>query len=191
MLVHPRLTGGDGFRLGLISTPDGSPESLHCRLSRSRPVKTRERWLRGAKRFARRTPPVGRSIALCFGAVRSRSGSECRGCRCRRPRPLRRADPRQRRPAAPDPNPIFTAEEQSNAVGAILDKVGISGLAGNFIRLVASKRRLFVLPDMIRAFRNLVSDAKGIVQAQVTLAEAPSDTVSERDQGGAARRRQG
>ena len=30
---------------------------------------------------------------------------------------------------------------------------------------------------MIRAFRNLVSDAKGIVQAQVTLAEAPSDTV--------------
>ena len=74
-------------------------------------------------------------------------------------------------------NPIFSAEEQSNAVGAILDKVGISGLAGNFIRLVASKRRLFVLPDMIRAFRNLVSDAKGIVQAQVTLAEAPSDTV--------------
>lgn len=74
-------------------------------------------------------------------------------------------------------NPVFTAEEQSNAIGAILDKAGISGLAGNFIRLVVAKRRLFALPDMIRAYQDLVSDAKGIVRAQVTLAEAPSDTV--------------
>ena len=74
-------------------------------------------------------------------------------------------------------NPIFTAEEQSAAVGALLDKAGISGLAGNFIRLVAAKRRLFALPDMIRAYQDLVSDAKGIVRAQVTLAETPSDTV--------------
>jgi F-type H+-transporting ATPase subunit delta len=74
-------------------------------------------------------------------------------------------------------NPIFTAEEQSAAVGALLDKAGISGLAGNFIRLVAAKRRLFALPDMIRAYQDLVSDAKGIVRAQVTLAEAPSDNV--------------
>jgi F-type H+-transporting ATPase subunit delta len=74
-------------------------------------------------------------------------------------------------------NPIFTAEEQSDAIGALLDRAGISGLAGNFIRLVASKRRLFALPDMIRSFRDLVSDAKGIVRAQVTLAEEPSDKV--------------
>ena len=47
--------------------------------------------------------------------------------------------------------PVFTAEEQERAIGAILDKAGIGGLAGNFIRLVASKRRLFALPDMIRA----------------------------------------
>jgi F-type H+-transporting ATPase subunit delta len=42
---------------------------------------------------------------------------------------------------------------------------------------VAAKRRLFALPDMIRAYQDLVSDSKGIVRAQVTLAEAPSDTV--------------
>jgi F-type H+-transporting ATPase subunit delta len=72
-------------------------------------------------------------------------------------------------------NPVFTAEEQTGAVGALLDRAGISGLAGNFIRLVAAKRRLFALPDMIRAFRDLVADAKGIVRAQVTLAEKPSD----------------
>lgn len=74
-------------------------------------------------------------------------------------------------------NPIFTAEEQAAAIGAILDRTGISGLAGNFIRLVASKRRLFALPDMIRAYGNLVADAKGIVRAQVVLAEEPSDKV--------------
>jgi F-type H+-transporting ATPase subunit delta len=74
-------------------------------------------------------------------------------------------------------NPVFTAEEQSGAVGAILDKAGIAGLAGNFIRLVAGKRRLFALPDMIRAFRELVAEAKGIVRAQVVLAEQPSDKV--------------
>ena len=74
-------------------------------------------------------------------------------------------------------NPVFTAEEQSAAIGALLDKTGISGLAGNFIRLVASKRRLFALPDMIRAYRDLVADAKGIVRTQVILAEEPSDKV--------------
>lgn len=74
-------------------------------------------------------------------------------------------------------NPVFTAEEQAGAISAILDRAGVSGLAGNFIRLVASKRRLFALPDMIRAYGDLVADAKGIVRAQVTLAEKPSDKV--------------
>lgn len=74
-------------------------------------------------------------------------------------------------------NPIFTAEQQAAAMNAILTRAGIAGLAGNFIRLVASKRRLFALPQMILAYRTLVADAKGIVRAQVTLAESPSERV--------------
>lgn len=74
-------------------------------------------------------------------------------------------------------SPLFTAEEQEKAVAAILARAGISGLAANFIRLVAANRRLFALPDMIRAFRTLVADAKGIVRAEVRLAEQPSDRV--------------
>jgi len=74
-------------------------------------------------------------------------------------------------------SPIFTAEEQERAVGAILDRAGIGGLAANFIRLVASKRRLFALPNMISAYRELVADAKGIVRAEVRLAEQPSEAV--------------
>jgi len=74
-------------------------------------------------------------------------------------------------------SPVFTAEEQERAVGAILDKAAIGGFAGNFIRLVASNRRLFALPDMIRAYRALVAKHKGIVRAEVTVAEQPSDRI--------------
>ncbi|MGU3383535.1 F0F1 ATP synthase subunit delta [Methylobacterium sp. D53M] len=76
-------------------------------------------------------------------------------------------------------SPVFSAEEQAAAIGAVLDKAGIGGLAGNFIRLAASNRRLFALPDMIDAFRTLVQDSKGIVRAQVRVAEKPSDAVVE------------
>jgi F-type H+-transporting ATPase subunit delta len=75
-------------------------------------------------------------------------------------------------------SPVFTAEEQERAVGAILERAGIGGFAGNFIRLVAANRRLFALPDMIRAYRTLVADHKGIVRAEVTLAEPPSERVA-------------
>jgi F-type H+-transporting ATPase subunit delta len=59
----------------------------------------------------------------------------------------------------------------------VLDRSGIGGLAGNFIRLVATNRRLFALPQMIRAYRELVANAKGIVRAEVTLAAPPSEAV--------------
>ena len=76
-------------------------------------------------------------------------------------------------------SPVFTAEEQERAVAAILAKAGITGLASNFIRLVATKRRLFALPQIIRSYRLLVARKKGIVQAEVRLAEKPSDRVLE------------
>lgn len=71
-------------------------------------------------------------------------------------------------------SPAFSAEEQTAAIKAVLAKAGISGIAANFIGLVASKRRLFALPGMIAAYKALVADAKGIVSAEVTLAEAPA-----------------
>jgi F-type H+-transporting ATPase subunit delta len=72
-------------------------------------------------------------------------------------------------------SPVFGAEEQAKALGAILDKAGIAGLAGNFLKLVASNRRLFAIRDMIRDFRKLVARWKGEVSADVTVAEKLSD----------------
>lgn len=68
-------------------------------------------------------------------------------------------------------SPVFTAEEQTRALGAVLEQAGIGGLAANFLKLVASNRRLFAVRDMIKAFRMLVARHKGEVAAEVTVAE--------------------
>lgn len=72
-------------------------------------------------------------------------------------------------------SPVFTAEEQTRALAAVLDKVGIGGLAGRFLQVVSSNRRLFAVRDMIKAFGALVAHHKGEVNAEVTLAEHPSE----------------
>jgi F-type H+-transporting ATPase subunit delta len=72
-------------------------------------------------------------------------------------------------------SPVFTADQQSNAVSAVLDRAGVGGLAAKFLKLVASNRRLFAAQDMIRGFRALVAKHKGEVTAQVTVAEKLND----------------
>jgi F-type H+-transporting ATPase subunit delta len=72
-------------------------------------------------------------------------------------------------------SPVFGAEEQGKALSAVLEKVGIGGLAGNFIKLIASNRRLFAVRAMIRDFRKLTARWKGEVTAEVTVAEKLSD----------------
>jgi F-type H+-transporting ATPase subunit delta len=72
-------------------------------------------------------------------------------------------------------SPVFGAEEQLKALAAILDKAGIKGLAANFLRVIATNRRLFAVRDMIRGYRALVARHKGEVTAQVTVAEKLND----------------
>ncbi len=67
-------------------------------------------------------------------------------------------------------SPVFSAQEQVKALTPILAKAGIGGIAANFIKLVATKRRLFVLPDMIAAYQRLYDKASGLVRADVTVA---------------------
>jgi F-type H+-transporting ATPase subunit delta len=76
-------------------------------------------------------------------------------------------------------SPVFTAEEQLRALGAVLKSAGIEGLAANFLRLVATNRRLFAVADMIRDFRILYAHHKGEVTAQITVAEPLGDTHRE------------
>lgn len=67
-------------------------------------------------------------------------------------------------------SPVIAADDQSRAIAAILDRAGISGLAANFLKLVANNRRLFVIQDIIKAYRALAAKARGEVSAEVTSA---------------------
>jgi F-type H+-transporting ATPase subunit delta len=72
-------------------------------------------------------------------------------------------------------SPVFSAEEQLQALSAVLERMGIRGLAANFLKLAASNRRLFAVRDMIKAFRALVAQHKGEATAAVTVAEPLKD----------------
>jgi F-type H+-transporting ATPase subunit delta len=73
-------------------------------------------------------------------------------------------------------SPVFSAEDQERAVGALADKAGITSLVGNLVRLTARNRRLFALPDIIRGFRAMLADHRGEITADVTSARPLSDT---------------
>lgn len=76
-------------------------------------------------------------------------------------------------------SPVFSAEEQARAVGAVLAKAGIGGFAANFISLAARNRRLFVLPDMIRSYRQFAAAHRGEQEAEVTsVSPLTEDQVS-------------
>ncbi len=67
-------------------------------------------------------------------------------------------------------SPVFSSDEQSAAISAVLERAGIGGLAANFLKLAARNRRLFAVPDMIRAFRAMCARARGEVEASVASA---------------------
>jgi F-type H+-transporting ATPase subunit delta len=71
-------------------------------------------------------------------------------------------------------SPVFSSDDQLNAISAILEKAGIGGLAANFLKVTASNRRLFAVPGMIRSFRETYARHRGELSADVTTAHALS-----------------
>jgi len=72
-------------------------------------------------------------------------------------------------------SPVFSTDDQARALVAVLAMAGISGIAANFLRVVASNRRLFAVREIIRGFNALVARHKGEVTAAVTVAEPLND----------------
>jgi F-type H+-transporting ATPase subunit delta len=72
-------------------------------------------------------------------------------------------------------SPVFTADTQSKALTAVLEKAAISGISANFLKVLTANRRLFVVGDVIRAFNALVAKFRGEATADVTVAETLSD----------------
>jgi F-type H+-transporting ATPase subunit delta len=71
--------------------------------------------------------------------------------------------------------PVFGRDEQKKGLGAILTRMGANPLTLQFVNLLAAKRRLFALTDIIAAFDAMVARKKGEIQAEVTSARALSD----------------
>ncbi len=69
-------------------------------------------------------------------------------------------------------SPLLTREQQGTAIAAIAKKMKLSPIVGNTLSLMASKRRLFVLPQLVSELRGLIADEKGEVTADVTAAKA-------------------
>ena len=67
-------------------------------------------------------------------------------------------------------SPLFTRAEQTKAMTAILDKAGVGDMTRRFVLVVAENRRLFVLPQIIKAYVAELSRRRGEVTAEVTSA---------------------
>ena len=67
-------------------------------------------------------------------------------------------------------SPVIAAEAQARALAAVLAKIGISELTGNFFKLLVRNRRLFAVADMLRVFEALLARERGEVNADVASA---------------------
>ncbi len=67
-------------------------------------------------------------------------------------------------------SPVIGRDEQAAAMSAISAKMGLSDLMANTLALMASKRRLFVVPHLISDLRARIAADKGEITAEVTSA---------------------
>ena len=77
-------------------------------------------------------------------------------------------------------SPIYSRDAQGAAISAIAAKMGVSATMANTLSLMASKRRLFVLPQLVQSLRNMIAEDKGEVTADVVSAKALTKAQSEK-----------
>ena len=59
-------------------------------------------------------------------------------------------------------SPMVAREDQARAMAAIAAKMGLSTVMSNTLALMASKRRLFVLPQLVANLRARIAEEKGL-----------------------------
>ncbi len=67
-------------------------------------------------------------------------------------------------------SPLLGRAAQGRAIDAVMEAASMSGLTRRFVCVVAANRRIFALPDMIKAFRQLLARHRGEASAEVTSA---------------------
>lgn len=77
-------------------------------------------------------------------------------------------------------SPIYSREEQGSAIAALAQAMGLSPVMRNVLGLMAQKRRLFVLPQLLEVLRQRLSEARGEVAAEVVSAQPLSPEQQQR-----------
>ncbi|WIV50112.1 F0F1 ATP synthase subunit delta [Marivivens sp. LCG002] len=77
-------------------------------------------------------------------------------------------------------SPLYSREDQAKALSAVAAKLKLSNTMGNTLGLLAAKRRLFVLPQLLTALRDRLAEEKGEVTAEVVSAKALTKTQADK-----------
>ncbi len=77
-------------------------------------------------------------------------------------------------------SPVISRADQAAAIAAIAAKMGLSDLVANTLSLMAAKRRLFALPQVLAELAAMIAAEKGEMTADVTSATALSAAQSKK-----------
>jgi len=73
-------------------------------------------------------------------------------------------------------SPVYSRAEMGQAISAVTKKMKLQPIMVNTLALMASKRRLFVLPSLLAALRSRIAKEKGELTAEVASAKALTKT---------------
>ena len=77
-------------------------------------------------------------------------------------------------------SPVVSREDQASAIAAVAKKMKLMPIVSNTLALMASKRRLFVLPALVAQLRALIAEEKGEITAEVISAKAMTKTQTDK-----------
>ena len=77
-------------------------------------------------------------------------------------------------------SPLISRGEQRNAISALAKKMELAPVLQNALALMADKRRLFVVPQLLSVLREQLADQRGEVVAEVTSAKALTKEQTEK-----------
>ncbi len=77
-------------------------------------------------------------------------------------------------------SPIHSRDEQAKAVAVIAAGMNLSAPVSNALGLMAARRRLFVLPQLLRALGDMIAREKGEITADVAAARALTGAQSDK-----------
>jgi len=69
-------------------------------------------------------------------------------------------------------SPVYSRDAQGKAIAALASKMNLSPMLAGALGVMAEKRRLFVLPQLISSLRAQIAEDKGEVTADVVAAKA-------------------